>query len=183
MKPTPCQLLDDYVAHDLTGDARARFEAHLPMCPECQRTLREERGLDALLTAALTQFERLPEGLNENVRRRLGEARRRRRVAAVAALAACIVVIIGVGRLVLRPQPPAPTSQVQVPHEAPLPHAPPAAAHARVTFPKGSGVLAVSIPSESPNVTVIQIYTGLRELSRAEQNDEGGLPIPERSDQ
>ena len=34
---TPCDGLDDFLAHDLTGDDLARFTAHLPDCADCRR--------------------------------------------------------------------------------------------------------------------------------------------------
>jgi anti-sigma factor RsiW len=182
MNPSPCQLLDDYVAHDLTGDDLARFEAHLPDCSQCHRAVREERQLDAMLSEAVTRLDPSPEGLSKRVERRLRVAQHRRVAAVVLASAASVVIMVLVGRFVLRTEPPKLTEQVRVQPEPPEPDGPPAAERVRVTFPAGVGVIAIPEPSESPNVTIIRVYTGLREPYRTEPVDEAFLPTPERSD-
>jgi hypothetical protein len=182
MNPSPCQLLVDYITHDLSGDDLARFEAHLSVCSQCQRAIREERRLDAMLLEASKRLHQSPEGLSERVERRLRVAQHRRIATSVLALAASIVLMTLVGRFVIRTEPPMPTEQVKVQPEPPVPKAPLPADQVRVTFPAGIGVLAVPEPSESSNVTVIRVYTGLRRPSRTDPDDETLFPTPERND-
>src|SRR4051812_2360285 len=95
---TPCDALDDYLTHDLTGDALARFNAHLPDCAECRRAVHEYQWFTALLGEAVELRGPVPAGLADRVGRRLRAARRRRFAAAVAALAAAVAVVWLVGR-------------------------------------------------------------------------------------
>jgi anti-sigma factor RsiW len=180
MDSSACQSLADYVAHDLAGEDLARFEAHLPTCSKCQRAIREEGRLDALLGEAVRRLDPIPEGLADRVARRMRTVRRRRIGAVVAALAASVVVVSLVVRFLPRPDPVQPTEQVEVRPDPPVPEDAPNVVQVRVTFPKAAGLFAVPVPSESPNVTVFRVYTGLREPRDAEHNEEASLPIPER---
>jgi anti-sigma factor RsiW len=182
MFPTPCQALDEYLAHDLTGEERARFEAHLPMCPSCQRTIREEQSLSFLLSSAIKTLEGVPEDLCQRVQQRLRRTRQQRIVAGVGALAASVIVALLLGRFVLRVPAPAPSPQVQGKQQPPVPGAVPAVEHVRVRFPAGAGVLAVPISSESPHVTVVQVYTDVHRFSASRQDEEADTPMPERSE-
>src|SRR5690349_8181232 len=167
MTLAPCQLLDAYIKHDLSGDERARFEAHLPACPECQRSVRDETGLDALLSAAVIQLEPVPERLTERITGKLRRARRRRVVAGIAALAACVAFFVMIGQALLRDRPPAPTTRVEPVHQPPVASSPPPTIRVRVRFPNTADVLAIPVASDSPNVTLVQVYPGLRERGSA----------------
>jgi anti-sigma factor RsiW len=173
-----CEMLDDYIAHDLAAPERARFEAHLALCPACRQNVEAERYLDSLLVEAGSGP--IPGGLSERVHRRLVAARRRRVAAGLAALAACAIVCVLAGQWLTSHQLPMPAPEVKAHSNPPAPEAPPATAPVRVTFRDPARVLAVPVPSDSPHVTLIQIYTGLREPAGAEQGQE--IPNPERSD-
>ncbi len=56
------ELVTDYLEGALTGDERARFEAHLSGCPHCREYLREMR----VTIAALGRVE--PEALSRQAR-------------------------------------------------------------------------------------------------------------------
>src|SRR5689334_2034484 len=131
MEPTLCQSLDDYLAHDLTGDTLARFTAHLTDCPDCRRAVSEHGRLGALLVEATAP---VPAGLTERVERRLRVTRLRRVAVAAAALAAAVAVIWLFGRPTPRPAEPGP-QMAKAQHESPAPEAPRPAEHVRVTFP------------------------------------------------
>src|SRR5262245_4773789 len=102
MNALPCQSLDDYLAHDLTGDARVSFVAHLANCPECRRTVEEYERLSAVLAAATAQMEPVPVALTGQIERRLRNSRRRRLAGVAAALAATAAALW----LFTRPVPP-----------------------------------------------------------------------------
>src|SRR5207244_2547418 len=127
--------------------------AHLADCPDCARAVRDQERLDALLAEAVDRLDPVPAGLAERIRRRRRLARRRR----VAAAAAVLAVAAGVAWLLMpTDRPPTPLASVQPAADAPQP-----AERVRVTFPAGSNVIAVPVPAESPNVTVIWVYPGL----------------------
>jgi anti-sigma factor RsiW len=154
---TPCDALDDYLAHDLTGDDLARFTAHLPECTDCRRAVGEHERFAALLGEAVAARGPVPAGLTERVGRRLRAARRRRFAAAVGALAAAVAVVWLVGRTVPRPVKQSP----EVAQAQPAPEVSPSA-QVRVTFPPTANVIVVPEPSDSPNVTFLWVYPGLR---------------------
>jgi anti-sigma factor RsiW len=170
-----CEMLDDYVAHDLVPPERARFEAHLALCPACRQSVEAERCLDSLLAEAATGP--VPEGLSERVRWRLVAARRRRVAAGLSLLAACASAFVLAGHWLTVQQPSTPAPEAKAPSIPPAPEAPPATPQIHVTFRDPARVLAVPVPSDSPHVTLIQIYTGLREpeqsqeISNSERND------------
>jgi ferric-dicitrate binding protein FerR (iron transport regulator) len=154
---TPCDALDDFLAHDLTAADRQRFTAHLPACAACRRAVRDHERLTGLLTTATTQLEPIPAGLTVRVERRLRRARRRRFATAAAALAATAAVV-----WLLRPA--APNDEPVQPPRAHVRAVPPApeetrpAERVRVTFPAGANVLAVPVPTDAPNVTFVWVY-------------------------
>jgi len=95
--------------------------------------------------------------LVERVGRPLRAARRRRFAGAVAALAAAAAVVWVVGRPTPRPVGPAP----EVAEVRPVPE-PPRPPLARVTFPRAADVIVVPGPTDSPHVTFLWVYPGLR---------------------
>jgi anti-sigma factor RsiW len=179
MKQTPCHLIDDYIARDLTSEQTSQFQSHLPMCPECQQVLREESHLADLLFEATARLEVVPKSLNDRIRRRWQAARQRRLAAFVTALAASVAVLLMVSRFVLLPEPREPKNGVEVHREQHMQDVSPAADHVRVRFP--ANVVAIPVQSESPNVTFIQVHAGLRGLPSAKQDDATDLSLLERS--
>jgi predicted anti-sigma-YlaC factor YlaD len=163
MTPTTCQLLEKYLSHDLAADERARFEAHLQACAVCRGTIQEELGLDILLKSAVERLEPVPQELTRHTEHRLRAARSQRFAAVIAALAACVAAIVIVSRTYFRTgMPPAtnpPTGQSR------LANVPPPAPAVRVRFASPAGVIAVPIASDSPHVTLVQVYPALRATS------------------
>jgi hypothetical protein len=179
MKQTPCHILDDYIARDLTSEQSSQFQSHLEMCPECQQVLREERHLAGLLFEATTRLDVVPKSINDRIRRQWQAARQRRLATFVTASAASVAVLIIVGRLILHNERLEPKNGVEVHREQHLLEFPTVADHVRVTFP--ADVVAVSVQSESPNVTIIQVHAGLRKSPSSKQGDPNDLSLLERS--
>jgi anti-sigma factor RsiW len=166
MIPSPCHSLDDFLAHDLLDDERARFTAHLRDCPECRAAVSDQQRLDALLVEAAVCRTPVPASLLERVRQRLRAAWRRRLAVAAAALAATVALVWLLSRPTSPPDHPAP-QVVQAPPESPPAEPPQAVEPVRVRFPAGANVVAVPEPMESPNVTFIWVYPGQRAAPRS----------------
>ena len=163
--PSPCQSLDDYLAHDLVGDELTRFTAYLADCPDCARAVIENQRLQSLLRAAVDRKE-VPADLRPRLERRLQWARRRRWVVATVALAAAAAVIVWF--VMHRPaaEKPAPP-QVEVVQPQPRkPDSPAPAEEVRVTFPGDANLVVVPEKMPSPNVTFIWVYPGQRGAPR-----------------
>jgi Putative zinc-finger len=173
MSVTPCQLLDDYIAHDLSADERTRFEAHLTGCRACQRVILEETELGILLTTAVETLERVPHDLILRTAHRLRRVRHRRIAGGLAALAAAVVVLVFVSRPLFRSdiEPPAPMNQELPPPR--LADVGPPKVEVRVRFPRAAGVIALPVASESPHVTLVQVYSVSRGASVARMEKSG----------
>jgi hypothetical protein len=176
MPSTLCQLLEDYMNHDLTPADCARFETHLRECAPCRQALGEERDLDALLSTALR--EPLPGGFEGNFQLRLRAAKRRRLIAAMVAVAASVALIVLVFRPFRTPDQPPPAPHVEALPAPPPSSGPPPAAQAQVRFPKNAGVVAVPVPSDSPNVTIVQVYPALHKVSWSKNKVSAERRIP-----
>jgi len=166
---TPCQLLDDYLDHDLTGDDLARFTAHLPGCAECRRAVGEHQRLTALLAEA-------GRGPGSGSRGADGPGR-----VPAAGGAATPVCERGSRHWPRRPSSSGSSAMCprglssrrpRVAEVRPAPEPPPP--QARVTFPRAADVIVVPGPTNSPNVTFLWVYPGLRTPRRAA--DAGGPP-------
>lgn len=161
MDPTPCQSLDDYLAQDLGAEERARFVAHLAGCPDCRRAVRDAERLRALFTAAVAQLEPVPAGLTERVRRQLRAVRRRRLAVTVTALAAAAAAVWLIGPIAHRQVKPVPQGGDVSPPAA-VQITPQPTQQVRVRFPAGTAVVTVPAPTDSPHVTFVWVYPGLR---------------------
>jgi anti-sigma factor RsiW len=171
MNVPPCHLLDDYLAHNLRGDDEARFLEHLSGCPTCRQAVQEHERLAALLVEASSQLEPLPAGLTERIALRLRAARRLRAVALVAAALVAMTAMWLITREGERPD--KPPIEAEVGPEPRVVEAPRPVEPVRVTFPADADVIAVPVKIDSPNVTFIWVYPGLREppQSAADGND------------
>src|SRR5262245_51395656 len=97
MKTSLCQLLDDYLDHDLGPAENTNFVAHISECPSCQQAVSDHERLKNLLTEAVG-VEPIPEDLVAKIEGGLQLRRRQRWVAASAALAATAAAIWLVSR-------------------------------------------------------------------------------------
>jgi len=173
-----CQFLDDYLDHDLAQAEVALFVAHLSECPKCHEAVAEHHRLETLLADATSRLEPVPGHLVPRIKSRVRMVRRRRWAGFGAGLAASVAVAWLIGRylpLAHEFEPPV----AKGPTEQSPSLAQPAPDQVRITFPAGANVLIVREKSESPNVTFIQIYSG---LCRAPSLTKGrSSSIPERS--
>jgi len=173
-----CHYLDDYLAHDLRGDDEARFLQHLPGCDACTQAVHEHERLAALLREASRELEPIPVCLTERIARRL-RATRRRSVALVAAALVAMTALWLFTRGGHRPE-----RKPIVAELAPEPRiveAPRPAEPVRVTFPDDAHVIAMPVKIDSPNVTFIWVYPGLRELSQSAADGNDSSSPPERN--
>jgi hypothetical protein len=182
MIPSVCSLLDDYLAHDLSGAELARFIAHLSDCPDCQQIVREHARLDSVLTAAIASLQMVPTGLTDCVARRLRSSHRRRIAFVAAAAAAVVAMIWAISRIIPSADHPLLAEQSVVGPEPPAPELTTPGEEVRVTFLNRDGVLAVPEKSAAPNVTFIRVYPGLRKSPRFEPNEDDIPSPPKRND-
>ena len=160
MKISICQLLDDYLDHDLDPVERSQFIAHLSECSSCRQAIAEQERLESLLAEANARLEPSPVGLVIQIEECLRQNRRRRWVVVAAAVAATAAAICLVCRTPLRPGP----SEFPVTEpvaESNSPQLPQPSLSVRVSFPHDANVFAVREKSDSPNVTIVHVYSGL----------------------
>jgi hypothetical protein len=178
MNISECQFLDDYLDHDLAQAEVALFVAHLSKCPNCRQAVAEQHRFETLLADATSRLEPVPSHLVPRIKSRVRMVRRRRWAGIGAGLAASVAVAWLISRYLPL------AHQFELPVEkGPTELSPslgqPPFGQVRITFPAGANVLIVREKSESPNVTFIQIYSG---LCRAPSLTKGrSSSIPERS--
>jgi hypothetical protein len=179
MTSTPCKLLDDYLARDLSGDVLDCFRQHLGDCAECRQAVQEFELLSSWLTEATTRLELVPASLTQRSVRVARPSRWRRLAAAATALAAMAAAIWFLPRP--SPRPLEPKIQVAAEQPGPASQESQSANPVRVHFPTAAHVFAVPQPTDSPNVTIVWVYPGRRgAASPAPVVHESSVPI-ERS--
>jgi hypothetical protein len=159
MRTPACEYLEDYLDHDLAGVELSRFVDHLPECSTCRLAIADHERLENLIIDA-ARLEPIPAGLVARIETRTRLARRLSWAGITAAAAASVAVIWLIGHYLPFAKQPEPAVAIGPPEPSPS-ETLPAADHIRVTFPAGSNVLIVREKSEIPNVTFIQIYSGL----------------------
>jgi anti-sigma factor RsiW len=177
MNDNACQLLDDYLDNDLSGEGLARFEAHIEHCPVCSRAVGEQQRLEKLLCEA-TMRAPLPVGLNGVIASKMQASRRRRSAAVAIAVVATLAIALTWwwGQATNKPQEAIIAEQET--KAAPLP--PPRDEHThnpkvKVVIRGNVDVIAVPAEIDSPNVTFFWVYPGYaREASASptERNDQ-----------
>src|SRR5436190_22581356 len=116
MNNRPCQWLDDYLAHDLTGAERSDFVAHLDQCAECRAAVGAAELLANRLRSAAERYDPVPPNIAVSISGRVRARLWRRRALAALGLAASIgFVAIWLGR------------EGVAPEVAPIPSGPPIA--------------------------------------------------------
>jgi hypothetical protein len=156
----PCKFLDDYLDHDLPGADLTRFIDHLPGCALCRQVVADHEKLRALLQEASNQLELIPKDLVPEVKSRVRSARRRRFAAAAASLAATAAVIWLVIQRLPPPQSPKPAI-AKIQRESPALPGSKVEDSVRVSFPHDAKMFFVREMSDSPNVTIVHVYSGL----------------------
>jgi anti-sigma factor RsiW len=156
-----CACLDRYLGNDLSGLEREAFQSHLEGCPQCRQAAEEQERLNQLLLRATTQLNPFPAFLRERVEQRLRSARRRQLLRGIAAFAAVLLVALGLAAWQLTYRYAADISPALPSAGASQPAPPPGhdpRSQVQVTFPPRVEVIAVPLPTASPNVTLIWLY-------------------------
>jgi anti-sigma factor RsiW len=166
MNPVLCQLLDDYLAHDLAKADCARFTAHLANCAACRQAVSEQDRFDRLLEQVVDHLNAVPERLVEATARRCKRQRRIRQALVATGLVAASIFLA----LLLLPRKEAASTTPESAPEAvvkvePLPSPPQVAAqpHVAVRFPTSANVMAVPLETSNPHVTIVWTYPSLRQ--------------------
>jgi anti-sigma factor RsiW len=163
---SPCENLDGYLGRWLREPELLAFVAHLESCPRCRQAVNEQREVDRLLKQAAASDGRMPPEFVNRIEERLVRARRRRVVFRAAALAAGVLLALGVSVWMLR-KPGATHDVAQAPPvEHPVPAPAPRVA-TRVVLSPSTGLTAVPIRSNNPDVTIVWLFPGsLRTAAR-----------------
>jgi anti-sigma factor RsiW len=66
-KPSPCDLLDEFLGGELAVEERRAFEDHLPECPSCRQVVADWQALCGTLQLATRQLETPPAALVERI--------------------------------------------------------------------------------------------------------------------
>jgi anti-sigma factor RsiW len=175
-----CASLDDYLDRELAGEAGLRFETHLASCAACRDAIAQQRWIDAALRSsvatnpvALTTLRTAMSGSIASARRK---QRQRRLLTASFAIAASVAIAATVAWHTLPLAPGSARGSLPTPHHvaqrdatpgrsagleeaSPQPAEKIAAATPVATFTAGGNGIAISIASESPEVTIVQFYS------------------------
>jgi hypothetical protein len=170
-----CEQLTDFLDRALSTEERASFTAHLLHCSSCRHSVQEAERIELLLRRAVAASA-VPAGLAERAEKRI-RASARGRLAAGLAAAAAAVLLAGIGAWwfgrVPQPPPPEPPRWVENPAPpAPPPGPPEVRPVVRADFAPESSVIAVRMPSQSPNVTIIWVYPTATTAARGPVSDE-----------
>ncbi len=160
MFSSPCDLLDDFLARDLSTEKEQSFAVHLTDCTACNAIVQQQKRLDALLQEASRVLVPVPAGLVQRTRHRLQKSRRRRYLAyslAASAAAAIIWALFQQG-FWLRP----PTNAVSQPPEQVVQEKAISAPEVRISFTDESKFLIVPEQTDSPDVTFVWVFPNQR---------------------
>jgi len=169
-----CTALDDYLGHELHGYEIAQFTAHLSGCLACQHAVKGNERLKDLLAVAIAELEPVPAGLIQRVEKRIRAVRRQRLAVLGTVLTGAAIVVCIVGRNVVIRNVPEEARVVTQSEE--LENVTTESQQVHVVFPNTSHLMVGPAMAESPNITVIRIYQGLRKSSAStpERPPEGG---------
>lgn len=165
MKSNPdCELLEAYLAGDLSTVECAAFEAHLTVCDECRAAIGEQRWIDELLRGPETaMLEPAPQRILVSVEARLRRQWRRHMALIGGGLAAAVIAVMmsmggadHVAAPVVKPTHIA-ESIAAVEASVEREHAPPVDTTPAVFFAANDSIV-VPVASEYPDVTIVQVY-------------------------
>jgi anti-sigma factor RsiW len=156
-----CEHLDAYFAGDLPADGLLRFEHHLLVCDSCRDAVRQQHWIDELLSSPLrVQFEPTPEFNLASLSHRTASQRARRLQLAAGAIAASLLVAAGLVAFTASHKNATATSAavpVKETHDVARSTFNPRPA----TFVSDENAIAVSLQSDSSDVTVVQVFPTL----------------------
>ena len=162
MNQSPCELLDDYLNHDLAVSVQNAFQRHLASCPECREVVNELQAVTSFQATALEQ-EPVPNTLMLKVDRARRQRRRRQAGWAVGIAAGMVIALLSWWGLsddnVPSPQPQEPPIVRE--DLSPKPKDEEVTAPIQVVVEPSSRIIAVPVKSDDPNITVIWTYQTL----------------------
>lgn len=161
-----CAWLDDYLDSELGEDEVVLFEGHLVGCDQCAEAVEQQRWLDGVLRSPrAAELESAPRSALAKV---AAAADRRRRVAVAVALAAALAAIAAWPASRVAP-PETPEEGLLSVAAAPGHHpaettehpssGPSDGASAPARFVSTGDAIVVPVAVESPDVTVVQVYS------------------------
>ena len=172
MNESPCDRLDDYLGNWLCKEEATRFEAHLSGCPVCPGEIRRQRRINLLLAQGAKHAPPVPSSLSVRIERQVRRAGHRRAAWLACAVSAAVVLVSAVGigvamrgagtpddpRPVVRQSPKPVVERPEPPRPTPPQPAPPRKPDVQVVCNDPSDAIAVALPTESPNVSIVWIY-------------------------
>ena len=161
-----CDSLDDYLDGELSGGEVVAFESHLYECATCAEAVEQQRWINETLRSPLAaELERPPASAVAKVTAAVG---RRRRLATAAALAAALAAIAAWPASRMAPPETAEEGLLSV-AAAPGHHpaettkhpssGPSGGATNAARFVSTGDAIVVPLAVESPDVTVVQVYS------------------------
>jgi len=185
-----CERLDDFLDGDLPPQEAAEFDAHLSGCAACRDAVQQQHWIDGLLSSReAAELQALPTPPVLPVRK---QARKRVLIVAMAAAAACVAALpllprgeeLGDGRpsvASLNPQPStldAAKAEARARAAAGTP-SPSSSPLGNGAFVSSGSSIAISVPSDNPQVTIVQLYptvTASRRWAREAELRRNSLP-------
>jgi hypothetical protein len=157
-----CDILDAYLADDLSPVDRARFEAHVPHCNACRDAMDQQRWIDGLLVSPLSNEQELPPiGLYGTIHSTIAGRRRLKRISFRVAVAAVLIVAVGWTVLSHRQ---AMLPEVQMQNAIAVATLDQAKISHPASFVAGPDAIAVPVESPDANVTIVRVYPVYREI-------------------
>jgi hypothetical protein len=158
MDDNDCRQLDAYLDMQLSGDERCAFVEHMSTCAACREAVDEQRWIDELLRSdEATAIEAAPVLPVNTIR--VGPRRRWLVAAAAAAVVVAATLATAIGTRKSDARRPvvasAQSSATAVPNAEALPAGDRDAA---ATFVSAGSSIAISVASDDPQVTIVQLY-------------------------
>ena len=168
-----CELLDAFLDDELNAAEMASFEAHLSECADCRESVRQQRWIDGALRADEVTAQTAPSTVLMATAEAITDVRRqqqRRRMLTTSLAAAASVALLAAWQLQTPNLAPGSaggsvTMPVDVVQREATPRRslgleeePRTSSKIAATFTAGGSGIAISVASDSPDVTIVQFY-------------------------